>query len=83
MPACANVWSFLESKKTQEGILVMGYLLCKPGLEPFYRNSEFCWGLWHTPTHGRMPGYKQASGGFTGQYFMIYFSFYGYLNTQT
>lgn len=59
-----------------------GYLLCKPGLEAIYRNSELCWGLWHPPTHGRMPGYKQASAEFTGRYFMIYFSCHGYLNAQ-
>lgn len=84
MPACVNVWIFLESKKNQAGTFVTVCLLCMPGLEPVYRKSELCWGLWHTPTHGRMP--KGVPAGLWWVHwppdFIFDFSFYGYSNTQ-
>lgn len=67
MPACVNVWIFLESKKNQAGTFVTVCLLCMPGLEPVYRKSELCWGLCtHQPMAECLREYQLASGGFTG-----------------
>lgn len=55
-PRCQLVLMFgvsWRAKEAKQALLWLGICCVSLGLEPVYRNSKLCWGLWHTRAQGQ------------------------------